>query len=223
MPSSRQILDGLTTISNDWRGIAIAWHLVAGALLGLLLAGWRPSKRLAGIGLAVPLLSVSVMAWMAGNPFNGAVFAVAAVGLAGLALLLSREPVATGPGWQVAFGAALVAFGWVYPHFLRTESRTAFLYAAPMGLIPCPTLSAVVGVTLVLGGLGSRSWSLALGAIGLFYGIVGMLKLGVAIDVILLIGAAALCVISRALPRSRDCRGLRAGVQSDAVRPEERR
>ncbi len=75
MPSSQKILEGLTAIANDWQALAIVWHVVLGALLLALLLGWRPSKRLAGVLLAVPLASVSVLAWISENPFNGTLFA----------------------------------------------------------------------------------------------------------------------------------------------------
>jgi hypothetical protein len=46
MPSSGQILAGLTILTNDWQLVAVGWHLLlAGLLLGMCV-GWRPSKRL---------------------------------------------------------------------------------------------------------------------------------------------------------------------------------
>jgi hypothetical protein len=86
-------------------------------------------------------------------------------------------------------GALLFAFGWVYPHFLNTSSFLPYLYSAPTGLIPCPTLSIVIGLALILGGLGARTWSLVLGVTGIFYGIFGSAWLGVLIDWVLLLGA----------------------------------
>ena len=63
MPSPSEILDGLTTISNHWRGVAITWHVLL-AVLGLgLVTGWRPTERLLAVLLALPLLSVSALAW----------------------------------------------------------------------------------------------------------------------------------------------------------------
>ena len=83
----------------------------------------------------------------------------------------------------------MFAFGWVYPHFLDTSTSLTYLYAAPTGLIPCPTLSIVIGVGLIVGGLGSRAWSIFLGALGDFYSIFGAVRLGVVLDWVLLFGS----------------------------------
>lgn len=55
--------------------------------------------------------------------------------------------------------------------------------------MPCPTLSIVIGLSLVVGGLDSRAWTLLLGISGLFYGLFGVLRLGVTIDLVLFLGA----------------------------------
>jgi hypothetical protein len=196
MPSSQVVLDGLRAIANTWQGLAIAWHVALAASLAALVLGWRPAKRLAGALFAIPLVSVSALAWLAGNPFNGTVFAILAVGLAGQAVRLPHGRVAVASPWHVAAGGLLTAFGWVYPHFLATQSPATYLYAAPLGLIPCPTLSALVGLALMIDGLGSRWWSMTLALGGAAYGLIGWLRLGVTIDVILLAGAVALGIVA---------------------------
>ena len=65
MPTPDSIVSGLTAIANEWRTLAIGWHLVFGALLLAVGAGWRPSHRHAGYLLAAPLLSVAGLAWIA--------------------------------------------------------------------------------------------------------------------------------------------------------------
>jgi gluconolactonase len=60
----------------------------------------------------------------------------------------------------------------------------------PVGLVPCPTLAVVIGMALMLQGLGSRTLSLTLGITGMFYGMVGVWRLGVALDGFLIIGSA---------------------------------
>jgi hypothetical protein len=194
MPSSEQILDGLGTIANGWRTLAVVWHVVFAAGLVALVVGWRPRRRLAGTLLAVPLASVSLVAWLSGNPFNGTTFAATALALAGIALRLPRDRIGIGARGLVVSGVGLTAFGWVYPHFLHTDSWATYLYAAPLGLIPCPTLSAVVGIALVFRGLDSRAWSLVLAAIGVVYGLIGWVRLGVTVDAVLLVGASLLAI-----------------------------
>lgn len=192
MPTPAEILQSLAHITERWRTLAIVWHVYYGVLVAGLLAGVRPSKPLAGVLLAIPLFSVSILAWLAANPFNGAVFALLGLALVVLAFTLRREPIAIGPVWAVVAGAVMIAFGWVYPHFVNTSSITEYLYAAPTGLIPCPTLSITIGLVLVLGGLDARAWPLVLAAVGIFYGVFGALRLGVTIDLVLLAGAVAL-------------------------------
>jgi hypothetical protein len=196
MPSSQVILDGLRAIANTGQGLAVMWHVAFGAGLAALVLGWRPAKRLAGALFATPPASVSALAWLAGNPFNGTVFAILAVGLAGQGVRLPHGRVAVAVPWLVAAGGFLTAFGWIYPHFLEAQSLATYLYAAPLGLVPCPTLSALVGVALVIDGLGARWWSMTLAIGGAAYGLIGWLRLGVTIDVILLAGAVALGIVA---------------------------
>jgi len=204
MPTPAEILAGLAAIANQHRWLAVAWHVALAAVALALLARWRPDRRLAGVLLALPLVSVSALAWLHGNPFNGTTFALFAAALAALAARLPRARVAIAPAWCVGLGLLLFAFGWVYPHFLRTDSALTYLYAAPTGLVPCPTLSATIGLALVLGGLGSRAWSLTLGAAGLLYGVFGALRLGVLIDALLLLGALGICGVGLWVAPSRE-------------------
>ena len=142
-----------------------------------------------GILLALPLVSVSALAWLAANPFNGTFFALAGIGLAVIAAGLPRTRIQLAPPWAIVAGVLLFAFGWAYPHFLDTRSYLLYLYAAPTGLIPCPTLAIVTGLALIAGGLGSRAWSLVLGGTGIFYGLFGAMRLGVELDWVLPLGA----------------------------------
>lgn len=189
MPTPEQILLSLTQIANQWQGLAIVWHVYFAVLAIGLALGIRPSKQIGGVLLGLPLLSVSVLAWMAANPFNGVLFALAGVTLIILALRLPAEPIEIAPTWIVGAGVFMFLFGWVYPHFLATSSFIPYLYAAPTGLVPCPTLSIVIGLSLMVSGFNSRAWSLALSAMGTFYGIFGAMRLGVTLDWILLLGA----------------------------------
>ncbi len=192
MPSSPEVIEALTGISNAWRTVAIAWHVALGALLVGLLVGYRPSRRAMGVLLALPLASVSILAWSSGNPFNGLVFAALSLVLAVLGLRLTTHRVQMGPSLSMVFGVVLVVFGWVYPHFLETDAWTAYLYAAPLGLVPCSTLSAIVGITLIVKAPDSRPWSVVLSIASLLYGLIGVLLLDVTIDWFLVVGAVLL-------------------------------
>ena len=188
MPSAEDILAGVRAISAGNMLVALGWHVVLALAIIVVLGGWRPSRRLAQRLLALPLVSVSVFAFAYGNPFNGAVFALGAVAL--VALARGKHEVAQVAGFQWWAGVALLGYGWIYPHFLD-GSPLAYLYAAPVGLIPCPTLSVVIAFAL-LGGLARRAWGATLAGLGLFYGAFGIARLGVVLDVGLLAGACVL-------------------------------
>jgi len=129
---------------------------------------------------------VSVLAWIYQNPFNGVVFLLAAVILAILGSRQPKTPVEKPPAWAILIGALMIAFGWIYPHFLTGASWVEYLFRAPTGLIPCPTLSLVIGFALLAKGFSARAWSNVLGALGIFYSLFGAFRLGVMLDMGLL-------------------------------------
>jgi hypothetical protein len=196
MPAPSEILEGLATISKNFGYIAILWHIIFAVGIVLLTAGWRPSRRFAATALAVPLLSVSIFAWIHNNFFNAIVFLLFAVLLAVIGLRLPNEKIQSAPFWCIGIGILMVIFGWIYPHFLQSGSWFKYLYAAPTGLIPCPTLSITIGFALLANGVSSRVWSLLLAVIGLFYGLFGAFRLDVHIDIGLFIGAVILFILS---------------------------
>lgn len=197
MPPPETVLAGLTRIARDWQALAAVWHVLLGTMLLGVVLGWRPSNRLAACLIASALGSVSLLAWTSGNPFNGAAFALLAVLPAARVAAATTSRVQVAPLTFTAAGAALVVFAWVYPHFLESSRWTAYLYAAPLGLVPCPTLAAALGLTLMLGRLDSTVWNLTLAAAGLLYGGIGLVRLGVALDVGLVAGAAMALLAER--------------------------
>jgi protein-S-isoprenylcysteine O-methyltransferase Ste14 len=195
VPSTELILAGLTRAANAWWLLAVAWHLYFAVVTGSLIGGYRPSRKLAGVLLSLPVLSVGLAAWAGGNPFNGIAFALLAVLLIAFSVRLPGR-VRIAPLWVLIPGIALTAFGWGYPHFVETLSPFGYLYKAPVGIVPCATLSILVGLTLILNGLDSRAFALILGIFGLFYGVTGVGRLRVAIDAVLLLGAVLLTIRS---------------------------
>ncbi len=194
MPTVDQILLGLKETANRWQAVAICWHIYFSSITIVLLSGIRPSKRVSGLLVALPLLSVSMIAWESSNPFNGLIYALVGLAVLHISTRLPREKTQIAPLWLLIPGILMFIFGWVYPHFLDTSSLVSYLYAAPTGLIPCPTLSIVIGLVMILNGLSSRALSLILGAVGIYYGITGVVQPGVAIDWVLLLGAVMLVV-----------------------------
>ncbi len=187
---SVDILTGLASVANEWRSLAVAWHVGLAVWFVMLVAGRRPSTRSLGHVLVAVVLSVSAVAWLSGNPFNGLVFAVLSGTLVWASARFPAGSAQSSTLMSCAAGAGLVVFGWTYPHFLNADSWTPYLYAAPLGLLPCPTLSLVIGVTLIVSTLQTTAWSSALVVAGLIYGGLGVFGLGVQLDWVLL-GASA--------------------------------
>lgn len=194
MPNPDAILENLTAIARGEPLIALLWHAVLAGVIVALALGWRPTRRTAATLLAAPLFSVGALAALYENAFNAVVFTGASAVLAALGLHLPRQSVERAAKASALAGASLIAFGGAYPHFIEAQSPFVYLYAAPTGLLPCPTLSAVIGMALLAGGFRARAWSTLLAALGLFYGLFGALSLGVVIDVALAAGALALLV-----------------------------
>jgi len=192
MLNATVILAGLGRIAIEAYACAVWWHIVVAGFLTALVIGWRPARRLVGGLLCLPLASVSGCAWFFGNPFNGTVFALVAGLLGWLAWRTPGGAARRSRPWTIGLGGVLVAFAWVYPHFLLGRPALAYLWGAPMGLIPCPTLSLVIGVALIGYGPNSKSWSLLLAGAGAFYALFGALRLGVLIDLVLLVGSIGL-------------------------------
>lgn len=192
MPSSAVILAGLTTIANEWWAVAVFWHAYIAALLLAIAMHQALSARRLGTLLVLPLLSVSALALTTHNPFNGAFCAALSLVLVTIARRLGDERVTVASWPSLLLGGALVTFGWTYPHFLETTQWAVYLIAAPLGLLPCPTLSAIIGVTLIAGKLRSAAWASTLAGAALFYAVIGVFRLAVVIDLVLLVGAAAL-------------------------------
>jgi hypothetical protein len=195
MPGPTEILAGLTEIANRGIAVAVAWHVAIAVALVALARGWRPSQRMAGALIGMPLTSVAAFALVFGNPFNGMVFTLGALVVVALAMMADERPVSRGPALTSAVGVASIAFAWVYPHFLEGHPAW-YLVAAPVGLVPCPTLAVVMGFALLGGGLGVRAWTLTLAALGLSYGLIGVLWLGVLLDIGLMVGAIVLVAVA---------------------------
>jgi hypothetical protein len=195
MPASSAILDSVTVIANDWRALAIGWHVYfLAALLLWDFTGRRLTTRSAMCLLIAPVASVSAVAWIAMNPFNGMAFATLAVALVAIAVSLPRTEIQIASAPMLATGLVLFVFGAVYPHFIVVDHWLAYTFAAPLGLLPCPTLLAVIGVTLMLRRFESTAWSIVLTTAGWFYGIVGVFALEVMLDYALIAAASVLAV-----------------------------
>lgn len=196
MPSPELILENLSYTANTAIWLAVAWHVAVGvALVALASRHWQPSRKRAASLLALPALSVSAVAWLFGNPFNGAAFLLIAALIAAIGARLPADPVEPGSKWSIVLGAAALGYAWLYPHFVAADAAWLAV-GSPMGVLPCPTLALIGGFGLIAGAFGSRAWAVATGLAGLFFGLVGILSLGVLLDSGLVIVSGALLVLA---------------------------
>lgn len=196
MPSSSEILSHLSFLSQSYIWLAVLWHLAVFAVLTR--KGWRPKQRHAAQILLLPLMSVSVLGWIHGNPFQGLAFLILTFVLGIISFRLGNRPVSLHRKWTFPVGVAVLLYALVYPHFLQTDSLWLYLIAAPVGVVPCPTLSLILGFSLLFQGFYSRLWSLVAAAAGIFYGLFGILRLGVWLDLGLLLAALSHVLLAAA-------------------------
>jgi len=188
MLKSEDIIKGLQSIVNNYSAFAIIWHGIIYILIAALIMKWEPTNRTLGMIMSLPILSVAIFAWITGNPFNGSVFAIATILLILFGLKINTQVVGFSQLPFIVAGILMVLFGILYPHFIKPDSIFNYLYESPVGLIPCPTLSIVIGFH----GFGSNTIMLTLITLGLFYGLFGVIKLAVHLDIFLLFGAITL-------------------------------
>lgn len=194
MPERADILAGLTEIAVASIAVAVVWHAVLAALAVAFAWGRRPSNRAFGWLVAALPVSVSTLAALHASPFNAVVMGVTGAGLAAGAMRLSTESVRIASGWEAWLGTAMLCYAWVYPHFLEGHPPALYLVAAPVGVVPCPSLAAATGLALLARSLDARWWSIALASVGTFYALFGIFRLGVLLDVGLLVGALGVLV-----------------------------
>ena len=167
MLKAQEILNGLQNIVNEYGIFAIIWHVIFYALIIALVAKWQPSNRLLGTLLFIPLLSVAIFAWISGNPFNGTLFSILSILIFIFGLKASTQPINISQLVYLIVGILMVVFGLVYPHFID-NSLIKHLYLSPVDLIPCPTLSIIIGFVLIFNGFGSQTINLILIIFGLY-------------------------------------------------------
>lgn len=202
MPTREEILGGLTSLANEYSNVAIVWHIIILIIIAALFAGWEPGNSLMILFSGSLLMSVSFFAGMDGNYFNAVVFAFLVIVSIYTALRSLNGVIKEDRSWPDIAGLSLIIFGLMYPEFLKTGSMLEYVYAAPTGLIPCPTLATLTGFALLYRGFGSVTWSTTIGLSGMFYGLFGSIYLGVYLDWFLVAGSLILMLNTFFLPRT---------------------
>jgi hypothetical protein len=192
MPTRDEILAGLTWLANEYTGIAVVWHAITFLLIAALFAGWKPKNNLMILMLTSLLMSVSAVASLQGNFFNASFFALLVIVSIYVTFRSGNDIIKGNKSWPDIIGLLLIIFGLFYPEFFKANSLLEYTYAAPTGLIPCPTLAVLTGFTLLYRGFGSATWAMALVISGMFYGLFGVFYLGMYLDWFLVAGSSIL-------------------------------
>lgn len=201
-------------MSQDLVPLALLWHVSILAAVCALIVGWRPARSLALPLLAAPLISAAVAALRYHNPFNAV-----SLGLLSLTFLLlgaraavsadtrwsdmpSRDVLISGrravllPAWTATLGVPLLAYGCFYPAFDASMPWYRLAYAAPVGVVPCPTLAVVAAFVLLARGWQTRAVPAVLAVWSAFYALFGIFLLGVRSDAGLFVAAIGLSILA---------------------------
>jgi hypothetical protein len=182
--------------------LATAWHAASLVAIVAMLLGWRPSRRVACGALVVVLESVALASSAHGSAFHAISLALLALVIAALGELgeLRTDAIAVAPPARVLVGIALIAYALCYPHGVAAPWYRA-LWAAPVGIAPCPTLALVAGVVIVADGFGSRALPGVVALWTVSYAYFGIVRLDVLADAGLVLAALGLvCVMVRVDP-----------------------
>jgi peptidoglycan/LPS O-acetylase OafA/YrhL len=125
MPTADEVLAALTALAIDWWPLAALWHAWLGVILFMLVDGWRPPARTLGRLTLLPVASLAVLASITGNR------STVQPSRCWPSCSSMRRSVPLDSRRWVAAGAAMILFGWAYPHFLRDASWSIYLYATP--------------------------------------------------------------------------------------------
>jgi len=195
MPPASEILEVTSNTAREMIALSIVWHSVILLVVFAMLRGWRPSARVGSSFLIAPSVSVFIASAVHSSWFNAASFLALALLLVAVTRALETPWRVRPTSWSVLLGGALVVYGFVYPHFVDGPWYRTF-YAAPTGVVPCPTLALVGGFTLITGANGSRAIAAVLAVWTTFYALFGILKLGVVLDLGLVAAALGLAFLS---------------------------
>lgn len=192
MIQPNRLLESLFYIATRYQEFAIFWHLVIYLLLFFIIKQRRLPVVSLSLMIALLFFSVSAFAWQVKNPFNLAAFIMLGVSLIAASISLKRGSITfSSLQFSTITGIVSLLAGLFYPHFFGSD-WIKYLYAAPVGLIPCPTLLVAGGIVLIFM-RNVPAWRLIILLVfEMFYGTVGAFVLGVGMDYFLYITAAGL-------------------------------
>lgn len=185
---STNILNYLTMVSNKSILLNLVMHfIVLLPLASVFFINNTKLKKVIFIGsIFVLYLSVSINALVFGNPFHLITFGILTV-FTLIELFRGKMQIAQSQIRINTFIALVfILIGFWYPEFVKANVFQLLLLS-PVGIVPCPTLLATLGL-LTLGYINvSKPLYIAAVIMGAIYGIIGTFVLGVKLDAALLL------------------------------------
>lgn len=182
------ILSYIGAVAGKYIWLNVTLHIVCYAAVALLFVpGFRYKKAVWNSLVTVLFSSVAAIALLNGNPFNFGIFAIAAA--FAVFEIVKRRGAAdlsftsdTAHNIRTAIFLVVALFGLIYPHFV--DAHPALMpFVSPLGIIPCPTLTFVLGIANILYPRVNRALYTVLALLGVFYGITGLLLVNVYFDI----------------------------------------
>ena len=161
--------------------------LVLAAVISLFVISNFKAKRLIfDLTLLVLFSTVAAMSLLVGNPFNFATFAILSF-TAAIEVVRGKNQVETpGSGFSTYLASAFILIGFVYPEFVKT-SPWLLPFVSPVGIVPCPTLLAAMGMLNLVRPRVSRLQYVVTTLTGIIYAVIGVFFLKVNLDIALLV------------------------------------
>ncbi len=182
------VLNYLEMISNKNIYLNLTMHMITMLSVASLyfISSQKMRTKLFNGLILILTASVTVNAFINGNPFHLVTFAVL-TGVALMELVKEKNKVIV-PSKSVRTGIALMflLLGIWYPEFVATN-YFAHLLLSPMGIIPCPTLIVILSLfAFNPQGIGKLEYITVL-TMGVVYALIGVFVLKVYLDIVLLL------------------------------------
>lgn len=182
------ILNYLEMVANGSLLVNFFIHVIILSTLAVLLMSNNGKVRrlVFQAALSVLFLSVTVNAFIYGNPFHAVTFLILTV-TALVQLCFGKKNIEiTRSRTTLTIAFFFIFIGIWYPDFIG-KNLFMLLFVSPAGVIPCPTLLTSIGLmTLVSSGI-SKTQYIITAIMGLIYGIIGVFVLKVYLDIALLV------------------------------------
>jgi len=182
-----KILEYLTMVSNKNISTNLIMHIVVITALTAIFTVKNENikKALVNSTLLLLYLSVSINAFLYGNPFHLISFSILLVITTFVLLFTQNDINIPAMNINTLISMIFIGFGLWYPEFVNA-SDLQLLLLSPVGIVPCPTLLVTIGLlNLSFPGINKIQYFVTL-AVGMLFGIIGFFILKVNLDILLL-------------------------------------